>query len=68
MNLKPQFLKDLIHTFQEMHHNANPVKHCQVYRTIGCAHVDGMNCDMRTCGIEVTVKLTPKSRIQVDNH
>ena len=29
----------------------DPVKHCEVYREIGCAHVDGYLCDMKTCDI-----------------
>ena len=29
----------------------DPVKHCEVYKEIGCAHVDGYLCDMGTCGI-----------------
>jgi hypothetical protein len=29
----------------------DPVKHCEVYRGIGCTHVDGYLCDMRTCDI-----------------
>jgi hypothetical protein len=31
--------------------NGDPVKHCEVYKEIGCAHVDGYLCDMGTCGI-----------------
>ena len=29
----------------------DPVKYCQVYKEIGCAHVDGYLCDMETCDI-----------------
>lgn len=29
----------------------DPVKHCPVYREIGCSHVDGFLCDMRDCQI-----------------
>ena len=29
----------------------DPVKHCEVYRVIGCAHVDGYLCAMETCDI-----------------
>jgi hypothetical protein len=64
MNIKPQFLKDLVQHFQELDQN-DPVKHCRVYKTIGCAHVDGLHCDMRTCEIEVTVKVSPKRRVEV---
>lgn len=31
--------------------DGDPVKHCEVYREIGCTHVDGYLCDMETCGI-----------------
>jgi hypothetical protein len=27
----------------------DPVKHCDLYKDEGCAHVDGFLCDMRTC-------------------
>ena len=29
----------------------DPVKHCEVYKTKGCSHVDGCLCDMGTCEI-----------------
>lgn len=29
----------------------DPVKHCDVYKKEGCAHVDGMLCDMDKCTI-----------------
>jgi len=31
--------------------NGDPVRHCEVYKEIGCAHVDGYLCDMGTCDI-----------------
>lgn len=45
----------------------DPVKHCQVYRHAGCAHVDGMLCDMRTCTIKVTLKITPNDIKELEN-
>lgn len=29
----------------------DPVYSCRVHKEIGCAHIDGMLCDMKTCGI-----------------
>lgn len=29
----------------------DPVRHCIVHKTEGCAHVDGYLCDMETCSI-----------------
>jgi len=29
----------------------DPIKHCQVYKEIGCAHVDGYLCDFPDCSI-----------------
>ncbi len=29
----------------------DPVKNCMVYQADGCAHVDGMLCNMLTCPI-----------------
>lgn len=29
----------------------DPVKHCSFYKKHGCAHVDGMLCNMATCDI-----------------
>jgi len=37
----------------------DPTKHCLVYRSVGCAHVDGMLCNMRTCNIKVKIEVTP---------
>jgi len=45
----------------------DPVKHCNVYRTVGCAHVDGMLCNMRTCDITVQIEVRPQSVAEV-NH
>lgn len=32
-------------------HMSDPVRHCTVYRTVGCAHVAGYLCHMKTCDI-----------------
>lgn len=29
----------------------DPTKHCTVHKEIGCAHVDGYLCEMKTCDI-----------------
>jgi hypothetical protein len=29
----------------------DPVFNCEVYKKIGCHHIDNPNCDMRTCNI-----------------
>ena len=68
MNLKPKKWLDAVHLAYEVCKEAeanDPVKHCQVYRTVGCTHVDGFHCDMKTCNIEVTVKVTPKSKVLI---
>ena len=31
----------------------DPVKHCDVYKEDGCAHVDGYLCDFETCDIRL---------------
>jgi hypothetical protein len=46
----------------------DPVKHCKVYKTVGCAHVDGFLCDMRTCTISVTVNVQPNDISEVADH
>jgi hypothetical protein len=43
----------------------DPVWNCKVHRTVGCAHVDGPLCDMRTCNIRVSVEVTPKQLVEV---
>lgn len=37
----------------------DPVKHCEVFKSLGCAHVDGPLCDMQTCNIQVKATITP---------
>jgi len=27
----------------------DPVYHCEVYKEIGCVHIDGYLCDLETC-------------------
>jgi hypothetical protein len=34
-----------------LHACDDPVRHCDVYKAEGCAHVDGFLCDMKTCKI-----------------
>ena len=55
-------IRSLWQRYKDNHDN-DPVCHCQVYKTVGCAHVDGMLCDMRTCDIEVVIKVAPKSKV-----
>jgi hypothetical protein len=43
----------------------DPVRHCKVYKTVGCAHVDGMLCNMKTCDVEATIKITPTGMQEV---
>lgn len=31
--------------------NLDPVKHCEVYRKIGCSHIDGYLCNYPDCDI-----------------
>ncbi len=31
--------------------DTDPVYSCVVYKEIGCSHVDGMFCNMKTCDI-----------------
>lgn len=38
----------------------DPVRHCNVYKTVGCAHVDGPLCHMQTCDIAVDAQITPR--------
>lgn len=37
----------------------DPVRDCNVYKAVGCAHVDGPLCEMATCRIQVTAFITP---------
>lgn len=36
--------------------NNDPIAHCEVYKSKGCAHVDGMMCNMKTCTIRESNK------------
>lgn len=31
----------------------DPVKHCDLYKDEGCAHVDGFLCDFETCSMRL---------------
>ena len=46
----------------------DPVKHCMIYRAVGCAHVDGMLCNMRTCDVVVGIDLTPNVAKEVERN
>lgn len=38
----------------------DPVRNCKVYKAVGCAHVDGMLCNMNTCDVVVNIQVTPR--------
>jgi hypothetical protein len=42
----------------------DPAKHCQVFKTVGCSHIDSFECNIHTCNIAVTtiIKITPTSK------
>jgi hypothetical protein len=40
----------------------DPVKHCSVYKEIGCAHVDGYLCDYPDCSILKDYKMNERIR------
>jgi hypothetical protein len=43
--------------------NPDPVKNCEVYRTIGCSFVDGLDCRFPNCSIlDNHVKYGPKKK------
>ncbi len=45
-------LKYLIEFWNKITDKENdPVRSCDVHKTIGCSHVDGYLCDMKTCTI-----------------
>lgn len=60
MNIKSQVLRII----KELR-SIDPVKHCAVYKTVGCAHVDGMLCNVRTCNIEAVILVTPRDMVDV---
>jgi hypothetical protein len=42
----------------------DPMKHCHVYKTVGCVHVDGPICDIRTCDMTLSVTIVPNAIIE----
>ena len=46
--------------FVEKLRRLDPAKHCAVYRVAGCAHIDGMLCNVRTCTIKISVEVSPR--------
>lgn len=45
-----EWIKHVLDSWKKYREN-DPVRSCDVYKTVGCAHVDGMLCDMKTCEI-----------------
>lgn len=43
MNIFKRILKKIVDKMND------PVLSCSVYKEIGCCHVDGYLCDMKTC-------------------
>lgn len=37
----------------------DPVKYCNVYKQVGCSHVDGYLCDVDKCDIKVFMEIEP---------
>ena len=54
MRLDAKFVL-LIFCIYELDHqfikSADPVRSCNIYKTIGCSHVDGFLCDFPNCNI-----------------
>ena len=44
---------------------SDPAKHCVVHDVVGCVHVDGILCDMKTCTVSVDLKLMPTSAVEI---
>lgn len=59
------YVKGLIEIFNDP---SDPVKHCQVYKTVGCTHVDGMLCNMKTCKIAVLGVVRPSGFDEIGNY
>jgi hypothetical protein len=38
----------------------DPVYQCDVFKKLGCSHIDGVFCDMRTCSILYNFRKTNK--------
>lgn len=57
-------LKDYLKSFKET--TRDPVKHCLVFKSVGCAHVDGFLCNMQTCKDTVVLEITPNGTRKVE--
>ena len=43
---------DAMDDIEELYYKGkDPVRHCEVYKEIGCSHVDGYLCNMSDCSI-----------------
>ena len=43
---------DAMDDIEEIYYKGkDPVRHCKVYKEIGCSHVDGYLCNMSDCSI-----------------
>lgn len=41
----------------------DPIKHCKLYKEIGCSHVDGMLCDFPKCSM---LKEYEESKLEIE--
>lgn len=42
----------------------DPVKHCDLYKDEGCAHVDGFLCDFDTCPMRLEYIGAPEKNLE----
>jgi len=57
---------NIINFIQSWHSDSDdPVRNCRVYRKLGCAHVDGMLCNLRTCDVVVHLEVSPSGMKEV---
>lgn len=52
-------IRSIVEYVKDNADNPDPIKVCKIYKTIGCAHVDGPECNPRTCAIKVVAVVTP---------
>jgi hypothetical protein len=42
----------------------DPVRHCDLYKDEGCAHVDGFLCDFETCSMRLEYIGAPEKNFE----
>lgn len=51
---------NIIRFIEKVFNHNDPIKHCNMYKDIGCSYVDGIHCNFPYCSMNLNYVKKPK--------